>query len=388
MPPVDVLFTTVFPERLGGSERVLWTFLRLCDRDRVRPFVIFHDDGPMVEEVATLGIGVEVVPTGRFREVHRFAAATARMARTMRRRRPDVIAHWLTRAQVYGAPAAALAGLSGRSVWFQRHLVDGSDWMDRVATRLPARAVGTPSAQAAARQASTLRPSRPTFWVHNGIEIPPPVPGERLDELRGRYGLDPGRPVLGIVGRLQPWKGQHRFLQALALLRERGVDVQGLVVGGTQHGVAPDYPAQLDALTADLGLAGAVTFTGQVADPQSHFALCDIAVSASDEESFGLVLLEAMAHGVPLVAVDHGGPGEILRDGETGILVPGAEPGQLADGIARLLSDPALRERIAERSAADVRARFTADHMVRELETCFELLARGIVPASAARQPA
>jgi glycosyltransferase involved in cell wall biosynthesis len=273
-------------------------------------------------------------------------------------------------------------------MWFQRHLVDGSDWMDRVATRLPALAIGTPSAQAAERQASRLRPSRPTFWVHNGIEIPGPAPEERLRELRRAYGLDPARPVLGIVGRLQPWKGQHRFLQALALVRERGIDAQGLVVGGTQHGGSPEYPAQLKALAANLALGDAVTFTGQVNDPQTHFALCDVAVSASDEESFGLVLLEAMAHGVPLVAVDHGGPGEILRNGETGILVPDAEPEQLADGIARLLCDPALHDRISQRSAADVRARFTADHMVRELESCFEQLARGIVPASAARQPA
>lgn len=385
MTPVSVLFTTVFGERLGGSERVLSTFLRHHDPDRVRPFVIFHAGGPLVHEVAERGIGVQVVPTGRFREPHRAARAIGAMARTMRARRPDVVAHWLNRAQVYGAPAATLAGMRDRTVWFQRHLVDGSDPLDRWATRMPARAIGTPSRQAAERQASRLSPSRPTFWVHNGIELPEPPPEDRLAELRTRYGLPEGVPVVGIVGRLQPWKGQHRLIRAMAILRDQGLDGHLLVVGGTQHGVAPEYEEELRALTAELGLTDQVTFTGQVPDPLPHFALCDVAVNASDEESFGLVLLEAMALGVPLVAVDHGGPGEVIRDGVTGVLVDRAEPEALAGAVATLLRDASLRAAVARAARDDVHARFTAEQMVRQLEDCFVELAAGRVPRSAPR---
>lgn len=385
MAPVEVLFTTVFGERLGGSERVLWTFLRHHDPERVAPFVIFHADGPLVAEVAELGIGVQVVPTGRFREAHRAARAVTAMARTMRARRPDVVAHWLNRAQVYGAPAAALAGMRRRSVWFQRHLVDGTDPLDRWATRMPALAIGTPSRQAAERQATRLSPARPTFWVHNGIELPAPVDPARLAELRAAYALPDGVPVVGIVGRLQPWKGQHRLIRAMALLRDAGLDAHLLVVGGIQHGVAPEHEGELHALVDELALGERVTFTGQVSDPLAHFELCDVAVNASDEESFGLVLLEAMALGVPLVAVDHGGPGEVIRPGETGVLVARAEPRALADGVASLLHDEPLRARIAAAARADVRARFTAEQMVRQLESCFAELAAGRVPTSAPR---
>lgn len=376
MAPVNVLFTTVFGERLGGSEEVLWNLLRGHDPDVLRPSVVFHRPGPFVQEVQELGLHAVVVPTGRFREPHRFAGAVVRIAREARRTRADLLAHWLNRAQVYGAPAAVLAGKGGRTMWFQRHLPDGSDPLDRIGTRLPALAVGTPSAGAARAQATLLRPSRPTFHVHNGIEPPPPATDEELAALRRRHGLPDGVPIVGIVGRLQRWKGQHRFLRALALLRSEGVRVHGLVVGGTQHGVEEGYAVELQHLVADLDLGGAVTFTGQVADTAAYHAVCDIGVSASDEESFGLVLLEAMAAGTPLVAVDHGGPAEILEDGRTGVLVPTADPTDLAAGIAALVRDEPRRTALAAAARAELDARFTVQRMVRELEGHLVRLAR------------
>lgn len=123
-------------------------------------------------------------------------------------------------------------------------------------------------------------------------------------------------------------------------------------------------------------------------DAIAHIALCDVIVNASDEESFGLVLLEAMAIGVPVVAADHGGPGEILRHGATGILVPRVDPADLAAGVRQVLGDAALRELLVTQGARDVRARFTSAHMVRELEDCFTELANGRLPVSAPREPA
>lgn len=385
--PVRVFFTIPFGELLGGAERVLLTFLQHVDRSRVEPFVAFHADGPLVDEVAALGIGTAVVPTGRFREPHRAAVAVGRLALLMRRHRADVVAHWLNRAQAYGAPAAVLAGKGRRTMWFQRHLVDGTDPLDRVATRLPALAVGTPSRGAAEAQAARLRPRRPTFWVHNGIVPPAPAGPARLAQLRAEHDLPDDRPLVGIVGRLQPWKGQHRLLGALALLRDRGIHAHGVVVGGTQYGVDADYPAELHRLVDELGLAGRVTFTGQVERAHAFYEVLDVAVNASDQESFGLVLLEAMALGTPVVAVDHGGPAEVLAHERTGVLVPRPEAQDLADGIAWLLADDVRRRAIGAAARVELRARFTADRMARGLEDAFVALAAGRVPSSGGQPP-
>ena len=126
--------------------------------------------------------------------------------------------------------------------------------------------------------------------------------------------------MIGIVGRLQPWKGQHRFWKALAELRSRGYDVHGLMVGGDAFRLSPGYPVELSGLVERLDLGGTVTMTGQVDDPAPLLELMDVAVNASEVEPFGIALLEAMASRVPVVAVGRGGPLDILDRGRCGML--------------------------------------------------------------------
>src|SRR5262249_53423246 len=143
--------------------------------------------------------------------------------------------------------------------------------------------------------------------------------------LREKLEVPAGRQVLGIVGRLQPRKRQDRFLAAVAELVGRGHDVHALLVGGDAFGLSPEYAEGRRRRIPRLGLEERVTMTGQVADPAPYLSLMDIAVSASEREPFGIVLLEAMAAGVPIVAVAHGGPLEIVEPGVTGELAVSAE---------------------------------------------------------------
>src|SRR5262249_7851056 len=153
------------------------------------------------------------------------------------------------------------------------------------------------------------------------------------------------------VGRLQPWKGQDRFLRALAELRRGGRDVHGLVVGGDAYGRSPEYVVELARLVERLGLEGAVTMTGQVDDARPYLAAMDVAVNASVGGPLGIVLPEAMAAERAVVAVAAGGPLEIIEPDVTGVLAPGGEPKELAAAIDGLLADPARRARIAAAGA-------------------------------------
>ncbi len=219
-----------------------------------------------------------------------------------------------------------------------------------------------------------MRPRRRTFVVNPGIEQARSQDEETRAGLRREFAIPPGRPVLGIVGRLQPWKGQHLFLAAIAELRERGHDVHGLVVGGDAYELSPEYAASLERLVSTLGLSEFVTMTGQVPDAAPFTELMDVSVNASDPEPFGIVLIEAMSAGVPVVAVGRGGPLDIVEHGVSGVLASSAEPSALASAVEPLIQDPEFRERIAREGLRRYHERFTAQKMADTLtETLTEL---------------
>src|SRR6201999_4397058 len=129
----------------------------------------------------------------------------------------------------------------------------------RSATLLPARAVACYS-RAAADAQDRLFPHRPTVVIAAGAPVPEQGSPERP------LTLATDAPVVGLVGRLQPWKGQDRMLQAQAILRERGVPMQLVLVGGDSWGLSPEYARSLSGLIEQLGLGDAVTMTGEVPD--------------------------------------------------------------------------------------------------------------------------
>ena len=366
---MKLLVTVPWRERLGGAEAMLWSFLQRMNRDRMAPGVVFFEDGEFRRDVASMGIPTAVLETGRVREARRFGRAVRALSGLMTREQPDVILNWVAKAQLYGGAAAAVAGMSDRVVWWQ-HGVTVGHWMDRAASALPARAVGCSSSSAARAQAA-LWPRRPTFVVHPGVE-----PSSNGASPATGLDLPPGRTVIGIVGRLQPWKGQHRLLQALGRLRDAGHEVHGLVVGGDAYGLSPEYPRQLRDLIAELSLEDRVTLTGHVPDVAPYVRQMDVLVSASVNEPFGIVLLEGMAEGLPVVAVGDAGPLDIVEHGRTGMLVESPEPAQLAAALEPLVRDPAHRSTLGERGRERLLRDFTAESMAANLQRHLEEVAR------------
>ena len=370
--PLKLLITTPWSERLGGAENMLFTFLRHVNQSRVDPFVVFLQRGLFEAEVAGLGIKTAIIEAGRLRNVAAFLRAARQLAELFRRERPDLVLNWSAKTQVYGAAAALLPGSNRRMVWWQ-HGIPSDHWLDRLATLLPALAIGCSSEHSATAQRS-LWPRRRTFVVHPGAEPVERPPECEIQRIRAELEGDASAPVIGIVGRLQPWKGQHHLLDALAVLRSRGLITRGLVVGGDAWDLSPGYDRELRERTIELGLA--VTFTGQVSNPVPYIAALDVLVNASAEEPFGLVILEAMALGVPVVAVDAAGPREIIEDGHTGLLVRDASPDRLASALETLIRDPSRRQAIAEAGNRRFREKFGAAKMAERLEERLEEVAR------------
>ncbi len=335
--------------------------------------LVFLEAGPWPIELRNAGWRVEVIPVGRLSQVHRWLVSVIKLARILRRRQPDLIVNWMAKTQLYGSPAAVIAGMGDRVVWLQ-HLIPVGHWIDRCATALPARSVGCCSRASAEVQVRML-PKRPTFVFSAGVRLSDGQSNVDCADSGGTLRLAHDTPVVGLVGRLQPWKGQDRLLAAQALLRGRGHDVHTVIVGGDANGFSSEYAASLEPLIGRLGLSGAVTMTGQVADAGTYIDQMDILVNASDPEPFGIVLLEAMARGVAVVAVNSGGPAEFIEDGRTGVLARSGEPAALADALERLLADPVKRAEISRAGREHCVQHFTATEMRKRLFERFESLA-------------
>jgi glycosyltransferase involved in cell wall biosynthesis len=348
-------FLVVMPlaEQRGGAELAL---LHLLERGRGLGYswhVAFLEEGPMVGEIRELGATADVLQAGRIRHPHRLAGAVRALAATARERRADVIFGWMTKAHVYGGAAASLARV--QALWYQHGIPHRASWLDRLATALPARGILACSRAAAAAQ-ERLVPHRPVRVVYPGVELdrfaPESLPSP--EQARARLGLSGTGPLIGMFGRLQRWKGFHVLIEAMPAILERHPDACCVLVGG-EHALEPDYRHLLERKIAALRLERRVKLVGLQANVPEWMQAVDVVVHASSGEPFGLVVIEAMALGKPVVAGDSGGPTEIITSGVDGLLVPSRDSRQLAEGVLRYLGDAAFAAGVS--AAARLRAR-------------------------------
>jgi phosphatidylinositol alpha-1,6-mannosyltransferase len=187
--------------------------------------------------------------------------------------------------------------------------------------------------------------------------LPPGVDADRFRpdpaaraELRRRYGLGQ-RPTVVCLSRLVPRKGQDMLIKALPGIRRQVEDAALAIVGGGP------YAEDLHRLAEHVGVTDDVVFTGAVpgAELPAHYAMADVFAmpcrtrgSGLDVEGLGIVFLEASAAGVPVVAGSSGGAPEAVKEGETGRVVDGRSPEEIADAVAGILADPTLAARMGE----------------------------------------
>jgi glycosyltransferase involved in cell wall biosynthesis len=187
-------------------------------------------------------------------------------------------------------------------------------------------------------------------------------------DARRALGLEPGPFVVVVAGRVSDWKGQHVLARALAEPALAEIGAIGLVAGtaaARQH----HYEHELIALRDELRLGDRFRLLGFRDDLDMLFGVADaVAAPSTHPDALPNAVLEAAASGVPVVATDIGGLSEIVRDGQTGRLVPKADPRQLAAALRELADDPGQARRLGDAAALDVRARFGLDRMLDAVE--------------------
>jgi glycosyltransferase involved in cell wall biosynthesis len=201
--------------------------------------------------------------------------------------------------------------------------------------------------------------------VRNGVPAPPPGDPDRI---RAELGIEPGQPVVVTVGFLRKEKAYEVLIEAAAQIAPSVPGLRVLIAGG-----GPEQ-AKLQALIDDLGLSEVVTLLGIRGDVPDLLAAADIAVCCSDFEGGPLAVMEYMGAGLPVVATRVGGLPELVRDGETGVLVPPRDPAALADALAGLLEEPARREALGAAGRRLREDEYGIDSFIGRLEALYERL--------------
>ncbi|MFQ5877267.1 MAG: glycosyltransferase family 4 protein [Acidobacteriota bacterium] len=190
------------------------------------------------------------------------------------------------------------------------------------------------------------------------------VDGSRV---RAELGLGPDVPLVGVIGRLVHDKAQDDFLRAAKRVLDRRPEARFILTGtGPQE-------REFRSLAASLGLSDAVRFLGFRNDVPEIIAALTVSVLPSiDCDASSTVLKESLACGVPAVATAIGGAVEILRPGETGLVVPPRDPGRLAEAILSLLDDPGRAREMGRRGSRDVARRFTPERLTSNILKVYE----------------
>jgi glycosyltransferase involved in cell wall biosynthesis len=245
----------------------------------------------------------------------------------------------------------------------------------KATSRWPSRTLGlvfraadlvvSPSGAFLRQCANALAPfAAPRTVIHNGVDL------AELDSQKSSDGAEAQSPFILSVASHDEWKGLDVLIRAIALLREQG-ETTRLVLAG-------DGPirAELEHLTATLGLNHHVQFLGY--QPRSSVARllnqCSLFVLPSRSEPFGIVVIEALACGKPVIATAVGGIPEIIEDGRNGILVQPDDPSALAAAIRRLFGDANLRERLGRAGRQRVNDAFRWQHMGERYARAYEEL--------------
>ncbi|MGQ0773801.1 MAG: glycosyltransferase [Pseudonocardiales bacterium] len=366
---------------VGGAEVLLLHLLRQLDPAVVVARVVcLRAAGPLAAEFRAAGVPVDVLDrTGRF--TPRTPARVLRLARYFRQHGTDAVLvnHHQRAALTLGRVAARLARVPANLV--AAHDMDLKSVGQRCLPRHDVETLFLSSALI------LLAPSQGDYlhreegvgrfpWrrirevvIRSGIPLPPiPTPGDRA-QARAMLGLDPADFVVGIVARLSAQKAHHVLFQAIAQLAPTHPRLRLVVVGDGERA------AELAAMTDELGIVDRVHFTGLRRDVDLLLPGFDVSCLSSVHEGAPITVIESMAAGVPVVATDCGAIRDMITDGDEGFLVPVGDAGALADRIARLAADPALRTRHGTRG----RSRAERDYRIETTTEAFQDLLTALV---------
>ena len=361
-----VLFMIDRGGELGGAERFVTGLAMHMPRDRVDPWVCSTRQG---NEKAIRLLGEAGIPHINLNrrakwDVHRFRHLVA----IIRRERFDVLHAHKFGSNIWGTLIGSRYKVPVVIAHEHNWSYSGNPlrvWLDRRVISPRATKFVTVSASSRTRMIDLegIDPEKilvmPTAYI--------PHENSSSEDVRAEMGLDATTRLIGVAAGLREEKALGVMLDAHRLVRDRGLDAH-LVLAGDGP-CRPELESQADS----LGLSAYVHFLGWRRDVDSILRASDVGAMSSDWEGMPLFVFECMAAQTPLVATAVGGIPEIVEDGVTGLLVPLRDPPALADALARVLSDHALGERLANAASERLHG-FQIDQVASSFADLYEQL--------------
>ena len=371
---MHILHVIQSASQIYGAERcVLDETLALVQRGHQVSVLLCHetrlgdDQDRLQHELTTRGI-----PTLRVEAASQLSPQLVlAWLRALRRIHPDVVHSHSLKTDVLSAPLCRLIGLP-LVIEVHGYLrpddlrVRFYEKLDRLSLRLASAVLTLSQEYRAEVIASGVSPER-TYLLPSGID---------LDRLRAQIGERDLRSelrktsrsddevVLGMVARLSPEKGHEQFLTAFANLSSLGLPVRGVLYG--EGPLAESLRRRIVDEKLNITMLG---YAPQIADA---YRSCDVLVSCSHNEGLPLNLIEAMALGVPTVAMATGGCAEIVEDGQTGLLVARGDVAALTQALLQLVADPSLRQRMGQAAMQSADARFSLSTWAARVEAVYQ----------------
>jgi glycosyltransferase involved in cell wall biosynthesis len=360
---------------LGGGQAVLLSLAKGLDKARFEVEVAAQGGGPLEDAAREEGLSFRPLPFGS-----RMTPGLVRaIVKALKPNPPDILHTHGGMAGLYGRLAARRAGIKSvvhtiHGIHYLHYRNPGARrayiLLERICSRRTDAVVLVSQADLDEAGKRRLAPASKLKLVRNGIdlaELSSAPFAERAAAAKLRLSLEP--PVIGTVARLHRQKGLTHLMQAVPAILEAHPEARVIVVGGGE--LEPELRSEIGRLRLDRRFA----LLGARPDARELMSLYDIFVLPSLWEGLPLVLIEAAALGKPIVATDIGGSREIISHGETGLLVPAADPVALAAAVNRLLGDPALSARLAANAKSSIPPRFTLERMIAEYSEIYSSFA-------------
>jgi len=387
--PARVLFLD-HTAKIGGGEIALLNLVRHLDTRFTQPIVLLFAEGQLAERlrlyadtyVLPLENSVATAPKDRlgWRSLLQLKAVWLvlrqiwRVARFARRLRVDIIHTHSLKSDVIGGLAARLAGIP--VIWHVRDRIE-TDYLPVSVVRVFRFLSRIVPNFVIADSGAVLSTLRPNTVINHSAEAPTKLKKSRscvvhegcvVEDLRDPSRKSDGVARIGLIGRISPWKGQHIFIEAAALLSKHHPLAKFEIIGAPLFSER-DYETSLHALCRKLKIEESIEFVGFVDDVRSRITELDIVVHASTiGEPFGQVIIEGMAEQKPIVATNGGGVPEIVVDGVTGILVPMGDAPRMSQAIDYLLRNPEIADQMGRLGRERVQAQFTIQKTARLVE--------------------
>lgn len=373
------IFHIITGTNVGGAEIVLERTLSAIDRTRFENSVLsLLPSGPIAEKISQHGPSVSSLDMARG---YPGPSQLLRFIKTVRSSRPDLIHGWMYHGSLAATVAWRLKGKKSPLIWSIHHSLNKIEQeppMTQRIVRQLARWSGRPAAiiycsKTSQRQHEAVGFERErAVFIPNGIDTTSfqPDAGAR-GRLQSLLGVDQNRTLVAVIGRVDPMKDHANAIRAAGRVIARGKSIQLILIG---RDADSDNDALMDLINAEK-MQDNITLLGQRNDIQSLMPGLDILMSSSAwGEAFPLVVAEAMATGVPVVATDLGDTKFLIDD--TGFVVPPRDPDALASAIETIVDmDPNERRALGAKARERISTNFALDSVTRMYEDVYARVA-------------